>query len=184
MARTLASVGCLLMAKLVAGGVKLRSQIDAKWPKRDRRSDGWIGDSAHSKRKSDHNPDKNGWVHALDIDENMGMRGVWRNGRTARRLANQLRLYAASDLPGSDRLKYLVYEGRLSSGTYRSTWWNWRSGNWGHYQHIHVSFTAKAQEDRRVWPLPVLATSREQRKKWTADLERGSARYLHGTRVP
>ena len=158
------------MAKLVPAGVTLRKQTDRRWPGRDRRSDGWVGDAAHSARKSDHNPDKDGWVHALDIDENMGKRGPWRNGRTARQLANQLRLYAASDLPGADRIKYVVYEGRLTSGTYRATWWKWRKGNWGHYQHIHISFTSKAKKDERVFPLPILTKDRKLKKLWWEQL--------------
>jgi len=158
------------MAKLVPAGVTLRKQTDLRWPDRDRRSDGWVGDAAHSARKSDHNPDKDGWVHALDIDENMGKRGPWRNGRTARQLANQLRLYAASDLPGADRIKYVVYEGRLTSGTYRATWWKWRKGNWGHYQHIHISFTSKAKKDERVFQLPILTKDRKLKKLWWEQL--------------
>ena len=154
------------MAKLVAAGVTLRKQVDRRWPGRDKRSDGWIGDRAHSQRRSDHNPDKDGWVHALDIDENMGKRGRWRNGRSARRLANQLRLYAGSGLAGSERVKYVVYEGRLASGTYRRTWWKWRKGNWGHYHHIHVSFTDDAQKDGRIFPLPILTKSRKQKREW------------------
>lgn len=157
------------MAKLVAGGVVLRAQINGRYPKRDKRSDGWIGDSAHSARKSDHNPDKNGWVHALDIDENMG-KGRWRNGRAARKLANQLRLYAASGLPGADRIKYVVFEGRLTSGTYKNKWWTWRPGNWGHYHHIHVSFTSKAQKDDRLFPLPILTKDRKLKKLWWEQL--------------
>ena len=157
------------MAKLVAGGVVLRAQINGRYPKRDRRSDGWVGNYEHSQRVSDHNPDKNGWVHALDIDENMG-KGRWRNGRTAMALANQLRLYAKSGLPGSDRIKYIVYEGSLASGTYRAEWWQWRPGNWGHYQHIHVSFTEKAQRDERLYPLPILTKDRQLKKRWWAQL--------------
>ena len=75
------------MATLCRGGEKLRRQINIRWPKRDRASDGWIGDTAHSNRKIDHNPYMN-VVYAIDIDENMGKRGKWRNGRTAQRLAN------------------------------------------------------------------------------------------------
>lgn len=141
-------------AKLVAAGVTLRDQVNARWPKRDKASDGWIGDPAHAARVSDHNPDKNGWVHAIDIDEDLGGVTV-KNWWDARRLANQLRRYAASGLPGADRIKYVVYENRLASGTYRESWWKWRPGNWGHEFHIHVSFTAAAQKNGAPFPLPI-----------------------------
>lgn len=159
------------MAKLCDGGVRLRSMIDEKFPKRDRRSDGWIGDSDHQKRRSDHNPNSKGVVRAIDIDENMGKRGVWRNGRQAKVLADELIAYAATDLPGSKRLKYVVYEGRISSGTYRSTWWRWRGSGFGHFQHIHVSFTAVADRDGQVFPLPCLAKSLGQKRRWSKQLK-------------
>lgn len=157
------------MAKLCAGGVQLRKQVDAKWPKRDRRSDGWIGDKAHQQRVSDHNPDSNGVVHAIDLDENMGI-GPVRNGRAARTLANQLLAYAKSDLPGADRLKYVVYEDQIASGTYRSSWWKWRGKGYGHTAHIHVSFTSKADRNGDPFPLPILAKNKAQKKRWRADL--------------
>jgi hypothetical protein len=157
------------VARLCAGGVRLRKQIDNKWPKRDRRSDGWIGDRAHAARKSDHNPDSRGIVHAIDIDENLGV-GILRNGRQARKLANELLLYARSGLPGADRVKYVVYENRIASGTYRATWWKWRPGSWGHEAHIHVSFTNHADSDDRVWPLPCLAATATMRTTWAKRL--------------
>lgn len=157
------------MAKLCAGGVQLRKQVDAKWPKRDRRSDGWIGDRAHQQRISQHNPDERGIVHAIDLDENMGV-GPVRNGRAARTLANQLLAYAKSGLPGADRLKYVVYEQQIASGTYRSSWWKWRGKGYGHTAHIHVSFTSKADKNGEPFPLPILAKNRAQKKRWRADL--------------
>jgi len=157
------------MARLCKGGVTLRDQIDRRWPKRDKSSDGWIGDRAHASRASDHNPNKAGVVHAIDIDENLG---TYANGRTARLLANQLLDYAASGLPGSSRLKYVVYENRIASGTYRKTWWTWRHGNYGHEAHIHISFTSAADRDGTVFPLPILARSPVTKARWTRDLSK------------
>lgn len=160
------------MAELAAGAVVLRNQINSRWPGRDKRSDGWVGDRAHQNRNSDHNPDKKGIVHAIDVDENLG-RGKWRNGRMAKAFAGQLIDYAASGLPGSDRVKYVVYENRIASGTYRSTWWRWRGSGYGHTAHVHISFTAKADKDVSLWPLPCLTKKPALRKKWAADLKKG-----------
>jgi hypothetical protein len=159
------------MAKLCAGGVRLRDQINTRFPKRDKRSDGWIGDRDHTQRASDHNPDRDGIVYAIDIDENMGS-GRARNGRTAKHLADQLLQYAVSDLPGHNRLKYVVYEGKIASGTYKRTFWKWRGGkDWGHYQHIHVSFNKSAKHDNTIFPLPVLTSNPVKKIKWRRALK-------------
>ena len=141
------------MARLVAAGVRLRDQIDRRWPKRDRRSDGWIGDRAHQARKSDHNPDSRGWVHAIDIDADLDKN----DPKAAQRLANQIVQYARSGAPGADRIKYVVFNDRIASGTYKNTFWEWRGSGYGHRHHIHVSFTDKNPvTGRRKFPLPIL----------------------------
>ena len=53
--------------KLASCLVTLEQQVDLLWPDRRKQSDGTIGDAAHASRKSDHNPDDNGYVCALDI---------------------------------------------------------------------------------------------------------------------
>ena len=156
------------VAKLCKGGVTLRDQINRRWPNRQKDSDGWIGDEAHSLRISDHNPSGVGQiVRAIDVDENLGSMS---NGGTARLLTNQLLDYAASGLPGSNRLKYVVYENRIASGTYKKKFWSWRKGTWGHTAHVHISFTSYADRDGTIYPLPILARSPLTKARWTRDL--------------
>lgn len=147
------------MAKLVAAGVTLRDQVNKKWDKRDKASDGWVGDKNHMARPSDHNPDKNGWVHAIDIDEDFLGKG--RGEKTAKEFADQLIKYAREGKDGG-RLKYVVYENKIASGTHANRYWVWRDGNWGHTQHIHVSFTDKAQRDGSKFDLPIFRDENAQ----------------------
>lgn len=50
--------------------VRLRNDLNARWPGRDKTTDGWIGDAAHRAQVSDHNPDRRtGVVRALDVDK-------------------------------------------------------------------------------------------------------------------
>ena len=49
--------------------VRLRAEINRKWPRRDKRSDGSIGDASHSARDSDHNPNGRRSVNAIDTDK-------------------------------------------------------------------------------------------------------------------
>lgn len=157
------------MARLCPAGMVLRAQLDKRFPNRDRRSDGWIGDYAHSQRFSYHNPDRNGIVWALDVDENFGV-GAWRNGRAAKRFADQLIRYAASDLPGHDRILHVVYEDKVASGTYRNAWWRWRGSGYGHTHHIHITFRDGKGNDGALFPLPILASNRQTMKVWARQL--------------
>jgi len=77
--------------------------VDDAYPSRDRKSDGWIGDARHSNRKSDHNPDAEGWVRAIDVDADLGFRDEsWY-------LADQLRLAAKRDR----RISYIIHKGQI-----------------------------------------------------------------------
>jgi hypothetical protein len=56
--------------KLAAAAVTLRDQVNKRYPRRDRASDGTNRMTRHTRRRrSDHNPDKTGYVMALDLDE-------------------------------------------------------------------------------------------------------------------
>lgn len=125
----------------------LRSQINAAFPDRDKRSDGWIGDSRHAATKSDHNPAApTGVVRAIDVDSDL--RGPANN---AHYLANQLRLLGKTD----KRISYVIFDRKIAS---RILFWKWRkySGIDPHTSHIHISFTALGDQDKSKFKLPIL----------------------------
>jgi hypothetical protein len=94
--------------RISKAALQLREQFDDCFGDRDRASDGIIGDSRHSTRKSDHNPDEQGWVRALDIDRDL-------SGKPKPDLmpdvADQLRALAKSD----KRISYIIFDGKIAS---------------------------------------------------------------------
>lgn len=52
-----------------------RNAVNAKYPRRDKGSDGTIGDAAHAASTSDHNPDPDGSVDAWDMDVDLNGAG-------------------------------------------------------------------------------------------------------------
>ena len=58
--------------KLSRAAIQLREQIDDSFPDRSRLSDGWIADARHMRAgKSDHCPDAQGWVRAIDVSRGL-----------------------------------------------------------------------------------------------------------------
>jgi hypothetical protein len=119
--------------RLSKAAEQLRSEINAKYPKRDKRSDGWIGDLSHSARKSDHNPDKQGWVRAIDIDADLlkgSSKESWLLAETIKSLA----------VKGDKRISYIIHLNRICSPRQK---WAWRvyKGSNPHVSHMHISFT-------------------------------------------
>lgn len=110
---------------------RLRSEVNAAVPGRDKSSDGSIGDAEHASRSSDHNPwvmdGKMGVVTAIDITHNPA------RGLDAHALAEKLRL------SGDGRLKYIISNRRIAS--YDKENWKWRpySGKNPHDHHCHIS---------------------------------------------
>jgi len=137
---------------LCKAGQQLREQIDDAFPDRDRKSDGWIGDAAHSNRKSDHNPDSiNGIVRAIDVDKDFDSRPS-----TGAYLADQIRQCAKKD----KRIAYVIYAGKISSA---KSLWRWRtySGVNSHHAHIHISFTKKGDSNGSWFDIPMLGIGNE-----------------------
>lgn len=101
--------------------VTLRNEINAIGPNRDKTSDGWIGDSSHQARKSDHNPDYSagGIVRAIDVDED----GINANSVIAKIIKDP-------------RVAYVIYERRI--WTKEKGWYAYTGVN-PHDKHFHVS---------------------------------------------
>lgn len=135
--------------KLCAAGEQLRREINRLYPKRDKASDGWIGNSAHAAVKSDHNPDpESGIVRAVDIDEDLKGRGR-PDPIDANKIVRQIVQIGKA---GDERLAYVIFEGRIWSRTYG---WKSRpySGLNAHNQHFHISFTKAGDDDGRPFKI-------------------------------
>lgn len=115
--------------------VQLRNEVNSRWPKRSKISDGWIGDAAHNARKSDHNPDysSGGVVRALDITK-AGIN------------VSLLLKHTTNDA----RVAYVIYNHRIYQ---HSTGWQPYNGPNPHTQHVHVSIahTRTAETRKNAW---------------------------------
>ena len=135
--------------KLCAAGVKLRDQINNAYPDRDKSSDGWVADARHvAAGTSDHIPNVNGWVLAVDLDRDLHGKA---KPDDMPYLANQLRSLAKSD----GRISYIIFNGKIASSKKKWAWREYKGIN-QHRHHMHVSFTAKGIEDSRPFNIPLL----------------------------
>lgn len=141
---------------LSAAGVTLRNQVNRRWPRRDKASDGWVGNAAHQATKSDHNPDwtAGGIVRAIDIDADLNVKAG--NHAEATQLAEELRLHAKQFGPLS-RISYIIFNKRIASSR---DGWAWRpyTGASAHEHHVHVSFTTAGDSNGAKFNLPILKT--------------------------
>ena len=135
--------------RLSKAGQQLRLQVDDCYPDRDRTSDGWIGDTRHSARPSDHNPDEQGIVRAIDIDRDLSGKA---KPDLMPDLADQIRLCARA---GDKRIAYVIFNGKISSAR---SFWRWRAykGINPHVKHCHVSFTKKGDTDGSFFNIPMI----------------------------
>jgi hypothetical protein len=103
----------------------LRSEFNQLNPGRDKGADGWIGDAAHQATTSDHNPDAQGRVLAVDIDND----GPW--PAPFGELVESLR--------GDYRLEYIIWDRRIASRTQGWTWRTYTGTADPHTGHAHFS---------------------------------------------
>lgn len=118
---------------------RLIEQVKAKHPGM---SVGTIGDAAHQKEKSDHNPEADGSVDAADF-----MLGAHFSSGDATALANELAVHR------DNRIAYVIWNRRIISSTVSPWVWRPYSGSDPHTGHVHVSVNDKHENDTREWDL-------------------------------
>jgi len=134
--------------RLCKAGQQLRLQIDDSYPERDRASDGWIGDTRHQARTSDHVPDAKGIVRAIDIDRDLSGK---KKPDLMPDLADQIRHAAKSD----SRVAYIIFAGKIASPRMGWRWRKYRGIN-PHDHHCHISFTTKGDTDGSFFNIPMI----------------------------
>lgn len=142
--------------------VALRNEINARWPNRDKASDGSVGDTAHSARKSDHNPDwdSGGVVRAIDVDKD----GI-----------NVEQLLGA--VVRDHRVAYVIWNRQIASATEDGNPWDWEpyNGSNPHDKHIHISIKHSwtAENDQSRW-----FTNAESEEMFTVDQYNNIIKFL------
>lgn len=138
------------MAYLAPSLNRLFHEVNARWPSRDDWSDGWLGDSSHSSRFSDHNPDRRGMVHAADIDATLTRRTMG-PGTVGDYLAAQI-LARCRDGRLDQVVSYVIYKGRIYSRPYGYASRAYTGAN-SHHSHVHISilYTFTAENYAGSW---------------------------------
>ena len=122
---------------------QLRREINARWPNRDKSTDGSVGDLSHAARASDHNPNSRRSVNAIDIDED----GIDAWGLVALLIADP-------------RVYYVIYEGRIWQRKHGFVPRPYTGIN-AHRKHVHVSIiqSVAAEQNTAPWGIAKIGAS-------------------------
>ena len=137
--------------RLSKAAIQLREQFDDSFPDRSRLSDGWIADARHLRAgKSDHIPDEQGWVRAIDIS-----RGLFQGSEpdVMGDLVDQLRQACRSKR--ENRISYIIFDGFIYSSKFKFIKRKYKGAN-KHTKHCHVSFKKAADNDGAFFQIPML----------------------------
>jgi hypothetical protein len=124
-----------------------RSAVDVRYPDRDKKSDGTIGDKAHQTRKSDHNQDADGSVDAWDMDVELNGRGK----PYAEDVEHLKRVFQAHESS-----RYWIHDDQIAE---RSNGWKRRAYMPGdedrnkHIKHIHWNTRQSLERSKAPWRL-------------------------------
>lgn len=119
---------------------RFRQSVNARWPGRDRTSDGTIGDKPHQETTSDHNPDADGSVDAWDMDV---------DGVDVEHLKSIFEAHPASG--------YWIHARQIAS---RATGWVRRRyyGSNPHDKHVHWNTRPSHEDSTLPWPIGAAVT--------------------------
>ena len=127
--------GWVLAPSLVA----MEAEANRLVPSRSKASDGSIGDTLHSARTSDHNPD-GGVVDAIDLTHDP------RGGFDVHALARKV------SARGDRRIKYIISAGQIwNPARDKPGAWRNYSGSNQHTKHAHYSVLNGGRDDTSPW---------------------------------
>lgn len=120
-----------------------RAQLDARFPQRDKSSEGTIGDAAHQKEASSHNPDETGTPEFSDHDGKNEVR-AWDadkdlrdpHGVTAEELVQMVVTKARAG--GFSWIRYIIYNKRIWHRKDNFTTRTYTGSN-PHTDHVHFN---------------------------------------------
>ena len=100
--------------------------------------------------KSDHCPDAQGWVRAIDVS-----RGLFQGSEPdiMGDLVDQLRFACKSKR--EKRIAYIIFDGRICSPILNWKWRTYKGAN-KHVKHAHFSFKKKADLLGEFYKIPML----------------------------
>ena len=137
--------------RLSHAAIQLREQVDDAYMDRDRRSDsGAYADAKHLARKSDHNPDAEGWVHAWDCDRDLH-KGSKPDDMPY--VVDQILQLCRSGK--EKRFSYIIFDGFIYSSRYKFIKRKYTGVN-KHNHHVHFSFKETSKNDGSFFQIPML----------------------------
>lgn len=142
------------MPRLAYSLETLRDQYLARYPKIAKSRYGWVGDALHAVRTSDHNPNKQGVVTAMDVphDPKNGLDCTVEKEKVIRDV----------------RVKYVIFNSHIWEP---GKGWKLYTGTNPHRAHMHISVKVDAADNPTKWNLESeenmkLSTAREVNLLW------------------